>query len=216
MSTDLKAVVLDASVRLIAEKGLAALSMREVARRAGVSHQAPYHHFHDKASIVAALVAQGFTRLADRLEAAATQGPADRALERSGQAYVAFALDEPVYFRLMFRPELTDLARFPAAAVEGSRALGVLQRLVAESAGPSVEGAVLEATVSLHWSVAHGLATLLLDGPLGAKHPPGPERDHLVRAVLERFAARGAPLGPASADTAASSSGPSRAVVTSR
>ena len=76
----LKQQVLDASIALVAESGLAGLSMREVARRAGVSHQAPYHHFADKAAIVAALVERGFAMLTLRLEAARDAGPAERAL----------------------------------------------------------------------------------------------------------------------------------------
>ncbi|MCA3012880.1 MAG: TetR/AcrR family transcriptional regulator [Myxococcaceae bacterium] len=190
MSLDLKAQVLEASVRLIAEEGLAGLSMREVARRAGVSHQAPYHYFDDKAAIVAALVERGFTRLADRLEAASREGLASQRLARTGRAYVAFALDEPVYFRLMFRPELADRARFPAVEAAGARALGVLRRLVDESLGPRATPARREATVSMHWSLAHGLATLLLDGPLGASLAPGPARDRHVDEVLRLFVER--------------------------
>ncbi|MDX2014920.1 MAG: TetR/AcrR family transcriptional regulator, partial [Myxococcaceae bacterium] len=125
MSTDLKAQVLEASVRLIAEQGLAGLSMREVARRAGVSHQAPYHYFDDKAAIVAALVERGFGLLADRMEAQAGAGTPAQKLERAGRAYVTFALEQPVYFRLMFRPELTDLKRFPTVEAAGARAFAV-------------------------------------------------------------------------------------------
>ncbi|MCA2966200.1 MAG: helix-turn-helix transcriptional regulator, partial [Acidobacteriaceae bacterium] len=71
MSVDLREQVLLASVELIGEAGLGGLSMREVARRAGVSHQAPYHYFGDKAAIVAALVVRGFGMLAERWEEAA-------------------------------------------------------------------------------------------------------------------------------------------------
>lgn len=184
MSTDLKERVLEASVALIAEAGVAGLSMREVARRAGVSHQAPYHHFGDKAEIVAALVERGFVQLADRMEAVPSGGKAGDRLLRAGRAYVDFALEQPVFFRLMFRPELTDLERFPAAEAAGDRALAVLQRLVDETEGPRATQARKEALVSLYWSIVHGLATLLLDGQLGVDLPPGPARDHHVDAVL--------------------------------
>lgn len=198
MITDLRTRVLAASVQLIAEAGLAGLSMREVARRAGVSHQAPYHYFGDKAAIVAALVEAGFTKLADRMEAAAQAGgtPDDR-LEGVGQAYVTFALEEPVYFRLMFRPELTDLARFPAAEAAGDRAFSVLEALVGETARPDARVEEREALVTLHWSIAHGLATLLLDGSL-AEHlsDPAARTGHaeqvlrLFRDTMRRAAAR--------------------------
>jgi AcrR family transcriptional regulator len=190
MTTDLRERVLAASERLIAEAGLAGLSMREVARLAGVSHQAPYHHFDDKAAIVAALVERGFTQLVQRMEAATRGVPAARRPERAGRAYVSFALDQPVHFRLMFRPELADLARFPAAAAAGTRAAGVLRHMVAAQAGPRASQARRDALASLHWSLVHGLATLLLDGALGARLGSRAARDRHVDAVLRLFAAR--------------------------
>ena len=188
MTTDLKEQVLDASVQLIAEQELTSLSMREVARRAKVSHQAPYHHFQDKAAIVAALVERGFTRLAERLETASVSGTVAQRLERAGRAYVDFALAEPVYFSLLFRPELTDLKRFPPVEAAGARAFAVLRRLVEEKAGPRTGRAKKDALVSMHWALVHGLATLLVDGPLGVTFPHGPTRDRHVEQVLTLFA----------------------------
>jgi AcrR family transcriptional regulator len=172
MTGDLRTQVLAASVTLIAEAGLAGLSMREVARRAGVSHQAPYHHFPDKASIVASLVERGFTMLAERMEACeARRGSPPQRLARVGRAYVDFALEQPVYFRLMFRPELVDLSRFPSAQAAGARAFTVLQRLVAARVeGQRMPARKVKAMVSLHWSVVHGLAALMLDGSLGVAY----------------------------------------------
>ncbi len=193
MSVDLRMRVLEASAELIAEAGLGGLSMREVARRAGVSHQAPYHHFADKAAIVAALVGRGFAMLGDRLEeAAAGLGGIRARLERVGRAYVTFALDEPVYFRLLFRPDLMDLGRFPEVTAEGARTYGVLQGLVAEEAGVGSSREEQEAMASLHWSLVHGLATLLLDGNLGAKLELGTRaaQERHIEAVLRAFGRR--------------------------
>ena len=187
MTADLKEWVLDASVQLIDEAGLGGLSMREVARRAGVSHQAPYHHFEDKAAIVAALVERGFTMLAERMEAAERAGPPADRMRRVGRAYVDFALEQPVYFRLMFRPELSDPSRFPAADAAGGRAFAVLVRLVGEIAGPGASQSRKDALVSMHWSLVHGLATLLLDGPLAAELGAGIARGQHVDDVLTLF-----------------------------
>jgi AcrR family transcriptional regulator len=193
--SDLREQVLAASLALIEEDGVAALSLREVARRAGVSHQAPYHHFGHKEAIVAELVARGFTRLAERLEAAEqSRGTPSRRLMLAGQAYVAFALAEPGSFRIMFRSELVDRAAFPAAGEAGARAYAPLVRLVNEChAGPrtpragSAAAEKLEALVTMHWSLVHGLATLLLDGSLGRRFATREARDAHIEATLAVF-----------------------------
>lgn len=189
MAADLKTQVLDASVQLIAEQGLAGLSMREVARRAGVSHQAPYHYFADKESIVAALVERGFTMLAARMESVAKgKGSVTQRLAKTGREYVTFALEQPVYFRLMFRPELAKLERFPEAVAAGARALAVLEALVEERClGQRVAPAKREAMVSMHWGMVHGLSSLLLDGVLGQKFVSAQDRERHVNQVMELF-----------------------------
>lgn len=193
MAADLKTQVLEASVQLIAEQGLSGLSMREVARRAGVSHQAPYHYFDDKESIVAALVARGFTQLADRMEATArAKGSITQRLAKTGREYVTFALEQPVYFRLMFRPELAKLDRFPDAVEAGGRAFAVLQGLIEEKcAGQRVPAARREAMVSMHWGMVHGLSSLLLDGALGQRFASPQERERHIAQVLELFIGAG-------------------------
>lgn len=181
--------VLQASRELLAEGGPAALSMREVARRSGVTHQAPYHHFPDKESIVAELVTQGFEELAARMARAndlavpaGTEGK--RAMLRAAaEAYLGFALDHPAVFRLMFRPELCHAARFPQAREAGERARAELHRLV-----HSVhDGQGDEALASLHWAHVHGLACLALDGPLEHCVPTEAERREHLCAVTEHF-----------------------------
>ena len=193
--TDLREQVLSASLALIEQEGVGALSLREVARRAGVSHQAPYHHFGNKEAIVAELVTRGYLRLAERLEAAEhARGTPSRRLMRAGLAYVDFALSEPASFRLMFRPELVDRERFAASGEAGARAYAVLVRLVAEchgegrAAGPgSGSRRNLDAIVTMHWSMVHGLATLLLDGSLRQRFDTRRERDAHVALTMELF-----------------------------
>lgn len=211
---DLREQVLTASLELIEEQGVAALSLREVARRAGVSHQAPYHHFGSKDALVAELVARGYTRLSEMLEAAENaRGTPARRLRLVGRAYVDFALAHPAAFRIMFRPELADLSACPAAEAEGSRAYSVLVRLVEETfGGPRVPRERLEAIVTMHWSMVHGLATLVLDGSLGkqggahaaqrgakpgrAAAKPGKPIEALVEQTLDAFSRAAASLAP--------------------
>jgi len=175
--------VLTASVKLIESEGLAALSLREVARRAGVSHQAPYHHFGDKESILAALVIHGFDALSARLDAAIA---AARTLQDKvaavGETYVAFALEKPAHFQVMFRPELVDLGRFPEAAAAGRKAFGKATAIFAALPGdPKVMSALL-------WSTGHGLASLMLDKSLPRRSATGAERRALARDVMRTLA----------------------------
>lgn len=175
---DLRQRILDTSRALLDEAGVAGLSLREVARRAGVTHQAPYHHFADRESILAELVAQGFSELERRLARAhARPGDAQAILTASAVAYVGFALDQPGVFRIMFRADLCDQARFPHAQAAGERALGELMHLVRLVHG----GADDPALAALHWAQVHGLAGLLLDGPLGQQMPGRRERLAFLR-----------------------------------
>jgi AcrR family transcriptional regulator len=178
----LRARVLDTSRELLATGGLPALSMREVARRAGVTHQAPYHYFPDKESILAELVTEGFEELARRMcgaNDAAAQGGKLEVLRRAAEAYLGFALEHPAVFRVMFRPELCDAGRFPRAlaAAEGARAeCERLVRIVHD-------GHYSQALASMHWAHVHGLACLVLDGPLGVELPTEEaRRAHLMEA----------------------------------
>jgi AcrR family transcriptional regulator len=170
---DLRARILRASVELIGEQGLDALSMREVARRAGVSHQAPYHHFDDRAAILAALAEEGFTELRRRMYEARTaprKSPGE--IARAGTAYVQFALAFPAHFRVMFRPDIVDTEKYAGAHCKAEEAFAelvtIVDKWVKEGEGWEGKEPIL---ISLFWSLSHGLASLLLDGPLRAKQP---------------------------------------------
>ena len=157
--------------------------MREVARRAGCTHQAPYHYFANREAILAALVCEGFDELADRLAAAHEGlGGADlhAVLVASGNAYVEFALRHPGVFRVMFRPDVCDPERFPEVVQAGERARHELARLAKAVMGDSAQ---VEAEV-LIWSGVHGLASLLLDGPLAGEFSSTEDRIDFARGVV--------------------------------
>jgi len=180
---DLRSELLRTSRELLDEAGPSALSMREVARRAGCTHQAPYHYFANREAILAALVCEGFDELADRLAVAHDGlGSADlhAVLVASGNAYVEFALRRPGVFRVMFRPDVCDPERFPEVVQAGQRARRELARLAKAVMG---DGAQVEAEV-LIWSGVHGLASLLLDGPLAGEFSSTEDRIDFVRGVV--------------------------------
>ena len=184
---DLRQRILDTAEAVLEEAGVAALSMREVARRAGVTHQAPYHHFADRETILAELVTRGFDELTRRLaranDRAAQDGRRTLVIE-SGAAYVGFALDHPGVFRIMFRPDVCDPTRFPEAMAAGDRAHGELGRLVRLMH----DDRYTEALASGYWAQVHGLACLFVDGPLGQHLPGTRERRAHAREVLALMA----------------------------
>lgn len=162
---DLRAELLRTSRELLDEGGPSALSMREVARRAGCTHQAPYHHFANREAILAALVAEGFDTLAERMRH--VNDEADRhdlreTVEASANAYIEFALGNPGVSRVMFRPDMCSPDNFPRVGEAADRARGELTRLARIVCGPK---APVEAETVL-WAYVHGLASLLLDSPL--------------------------------------------------
>ena len=170
--------------------------MREVARRAGCTHQAPYHYFANREAILAALVHEGFDELTDMLASAREGlGSADlRAiLTASGNAYVEFALHHPGVFRVMFRPDACDPESFPEVAQAGERARHELAHLARAVMG---DDAHLEAEV-LIWSGVHGLASLLLDGPLAGEFGSMEERTDFARRVVGLVEIPFAGVGPA-------------------
>lgn len=163
---DLRRTLLDASVELLASEGLEGFSMREVARRAGVSHQAPYHHFHDREAILAEIVTEGFQQLRARmLESMAVAKTAGDRLTAIGKAYVGFAVDQPAHFKLMFRSEMVSAEKHDEARACANSAFDLLvstvDAVVRENRGKPDPALVLAA-----WSLAHGVATLLLEGKL--------------------------------------------------
>jgi AcrR family transcriptional regulator len=167
---DLRRAVLQEALRAIAEEGPAAVSLRELARRVGVSHAAPAHHFRDKPGLLTAVAAEGFRLLAEGLRV--TYERTESFLE-VGVAYVRFATRHRPYFEVMFRPDL--YRRDDPELVEASgRAAAMLYGPVGELTGEKADEDVLRAGVAA-WALVHGLATLFVNGNLPARLGRDPE-----------------------------------------
>ncbi len=181
---DLRAALLDATVAIVRQHGPAALTLRDVARRAGVSEAAPYHHFESKAHLLLEAAAQGYSALAGRLAAAATtEASARQRLPALGAAYVQFALDEPGYFRLLFGAHIDELVA-PPSKHPGGMAAKQAGRAAANHLRTGVAAFVAETGAAigtrdlerLLWAQIHGLAWLALENELH----PHPMVDEIV------------------------------------
>jgi AcrR family transcriptional regulator len=176
---NLRRALIDAALAAVAEQGPAALSLRDVARRAGVSHAAPTHHFGNKAGLLTAIAAEGWNLLADALEPAQREA----GLAEQGVAYVLFATRHPAHFTVMRTPDLVhhDDASLVAAR---QRAREQLRKGAgATDAAGEDRGRRLAA-----WSLVHGLASLLLEG--NVRPETGTSIEDLARAVTAHLSTR--------------------------
>lgn len=158
---DLRDALVRGARTILETKGLAALSLRGVARAAKVSPAAPYHHFADKQALLNAVVAQGFDALTaamDKRVAEATN--ADERLDASGVGYVVFALENPALFRLMFGGGEKESSTTAPVMEARDRAYGVLKAVVAKS---SPDGVAHPFICLRLWALVHGIATLILE-----------------------------------------------------
>lgn len=171
---NLRVAILRAAGELLEDQGVADLALREVARRAGVSHNAPYRHFADRDALLAALAAEGFAQLGAALDAAGAGGPRAR-----GEAYVDFALANPARFRLMFGGRL-PLEAHPALREAAAQTYAGLVRAFEAVTGAA--GAPTAAAAA--WALTHGLAQLLLDGHFPQRRRRDQDVAAFVREVL--------------------------------
>jgi len=159
---DLRAALVRAAMELLEEGGETDLSLRAVARRAGVSAAAPYRHYADREALVSAVAAVGYRELAQRLAAAHPAPVTPDELASVAVAYVQFALERPALFRIMFG-EPCD--RDNDERVAATAAVSQYVRAIAERAFPQADP---DALATALWALVHGLAFLHLDGKLDA------------------------------------------------
>lgn len=167
---DLRQALVNAALALIAERQDArGVSLREVARRVGVSQAAPYRHFDDKDALLAAVAEDGFQRLLAALQANATTAIADplQRLRVSGVAYVAFAIAHPSHYRVMFGAFQSDNPAYPTLNAVGREAFAVMvEAIVAGQSAGLIKAGDPRQLAWVTWSLVHGLAMLLIEQQL--------------------------------------------------
>jgi AcrR family transcriptional regulator len=173
---DLRAALVDAALELLEESGESALSLRAVARRAGVSPAAPYRHYEDREALVSAVAAVGYRELAERLGAAHPAPSTPDQLADVAVAYVRFALERPALFRIMFGE---PCKRDNDERVAATEAVSLYLREIVARCFPRSDPEALAPAI---WALVHGLAFLFLDGKLDAADPAAV--DTHVRAAV--------------------------------
>lgn len=174
---DLRAALVRAAMELLDESGDTDLSLRAVARRAGVSPAAPYRHYADREALASAVAAVGYHDLAERLNAAHPAPSSPEELAAVGVAYVRFALERPALFRVMFGEPCNRDHDERAAATE---AVTLYVRAIVERVFPRGDPGALATAI---WALVHGLAFLHLDGKLDASTPS--DVDDRVTAAIQ-------------------------------
>lgn len=162
---NLRPVLIETGLKLIEEKGVQALTLREIGDRIGVSRMAPYRHFADKAALVAAISVEGFTVFAEALESAKKQSKPDFAsrLTAMGVAYVRFAIEHPAYFEVMFGPLANPENPEPGEG-PGARAFGLLEETIREGqTSGDVQAGDSRVFALAAWALVHGISALRLE-----------------------------------------------------
>ncbi len=163
---DLRRALIETALAMVTEEGAWNFTLREVARRAGVSNAAPYNHFEDKSALLAEVAALGFQALSRQMEAAVRRHSRSsrQALVGLATAYVRFGVEHPAHYRLMFGPELADKARHPTLQAASDAAFAALTDALerGQAAGQVRPGSVRDQALAA-WSLVHGLTTLLID-----------------------------------------------------
>ena len=170
---DLRSALIESALALVTEEQDWTFSLRGVARRAGVSHNAPYNHFADKRDLLAAVAVVGFAALGQRIREA-TSGivNARTALVKAAVVYVTFGVENPAHYRLMFGSALvTAQEGRPKAVVEaGAQSRAIMAEIIRRGAAAGVFDAAFRRDEDLSvaaltaWSTVHGLTSLIIDG----------------------------------------------------
>ena len=188
VAQSLREKVIKAAVKYIADFGPDGLSFRQIAADAGVSHQAPYHHFTDRSAIFGEIALPGFRKFTAAMNAPTHADDDPDQVVRLCERYVDFALSNKGYFRVMFRSDLCLIDESPETRRAADDAFDTLLVAVKEILGDSASVDEIRIQATAMWAIAHGLATLLIDGPLEQKIGKISDRRALVRSVAQRAA----------------------------
>jgi AcrR family transcriptional regulator len=192
---DLRRALIDAALDLLRAEGAEALTLRAVARAAGVSQAAPYRHFADRRALVAAVAEDGFRRLGEAMQRAMQASDQRVGFRQLADTYVRFAHEHPAEYHVMFGPEVARHDELPALRTQSH---GVLDGVAGAIAGLQRAGAIGAGdpmlTAVAIWAMLHGLVMLSLDGQTAGVVPSREALvDEVTRLMMFGMAPRPAP-----------------------
>lgn len=164
---DLKIALIEAGIDILTREGLGALSLRRVARKAGVSHAAPYAHFADKQALIAAIAADGHRKIHERIAAILERYPGDplRQLVEVAWAYAEFGLEEPGHFRITFSGVVERERDYPTLVEMVAKNFDVVRTLVVRCQGAGILNPGEPDLVAVGvWGLVHGFVSLIQQG----------------------------------------------------
>ncbi|NJL82335.1 MAG: TetR/AcrR family transcriptional regulator [Chloroflexaceae bacterium] len=191
---DLRQTLLNEALAWIAQEGISNISLRGLARRVGVSHNAPYRHFEDKTALLAAVAAEGFQSLTAALSGAISQDSTDYLgnLEAIGVAYVGYGVQNFARYRVMFGPALSEChQRSPLAAAAGDAFNVLVEAIVQGQAAGVIRRDNPEKIARIAWALVHGLVMLAIDGQLSLT--PGDSLEEIAHYATRLLSAGLAP-----------------------
>ncbi len=188
-SGDLREACIQEALAIVGKHGIQSLSLREVARRLGVSHQAPYKHFRSRDHILAEIVSRAYTAFAEHLEARPRSSDAHTDLEAMGRAYIEYALTHPLQYELMFGNAMPDPAQHPDMMKNARHAFALLQAGIRRLHRASARADAAERSdhdALFVWSVLHGACGIMHSQSLQSLGLPADLVESMMSAALER------------------------------
>jgi len=188
---DLKNALIQAGIEILAEEGVGALSLRKAARKAGVSHAAPYAHFADKQTLIAAIAADGHEKIHARLIAVLERWGDDPLQQLLGAvwAYVQFGLEAPDHYKITFSGAIQDEHSYPEFVETSQRNMQVLKAIVERCRAAGIldtEGIDAELQAISLWGVIHGLVSLIIQRQLPSDLTRRVSPEEMVVATLRQ------------------------------
>jgi AcrR family transcriptional regulator len=190
---DLKNALIEAGIEILSKEGVNGLSLRKVARKAGVSHAAPYAHFADKQSLIAAIALDGHSKVHARIEEVQVLHPNDplKQLVHLAWAYMQFGLESPAHYKITFSGLIENEKNYPELVEVTRQSLAALQKIIADcqSAGilSSSEYETEIVAITL-WGLIHGLVSLVIESQVSSDLMKKTQPQDMVIAALQQVA----------------------------